>query len=191
MIDIEKTYLRNSKMELINELDRQGKLIEVLQRFFKEMYWASNIKRITIHSKHGSCINVFVEASYRWHNTNKSYSITDYSCWDLSDEKDFTDKLIKFFSARLQGETRAKYLVGLGEFSKKTATDIENQLLNAGQVETVEDVIDLQPEKRLIEQQIEQNESIIDEKVDVVIKANMKHYNALVGKDKTTAIEAK
>ena len=48
-------------------------------------------------------------------------------------------KWIKFLSARLQGEARAKYLVGLGEFSKKVAADIENQLLNAGQVEAEAD----------------------------------------------------
>ena len=142
-----------------------------------------------IYKKQKNCINVSVDTSDKWHSATESYEITDYSCWLISKRRDYTETLLRFFSARLQGEARAKYLVGLGEFSKKVAADIENQLLNAGQVEMVEDVIDLQPKKRLIEQQIEQNETAIDEKVDAVVKANMKYYNELEAKGKTTVIK--
>ena len=178
--------LKNGKMGIVNKLIEQDKLKDVILKFLPTARWAKrNMHKWTFEVLEATDTHIRfrVEVQYPISCGMEKYEVSDYGFWEIYNglQIDYSQAWIKFLSARLQGDVRAKYLVGLGEFSKKVATDIENQLLNASQVETVEDIIDLQLEERLIEQQIQKGKTtvikpeITEEEIEQVQESLTKH----------------
>ena len=136
--------LKNGKMEIVNKLIEQGKLKDVIVKFIPIASWSQrNLEEWTfkVGEVTDTYICFYMNVVYPTYGRRERYEISDYGFWQIRNglEIDYSQEWIKFLSARLQGEAKAKYLVGLGEFSKKVAADIENQLLNAGQVEAKTD----------------------------------------------------
>ena len=72
--------------------------------------------------------------------------------------EDCSDKWVRYLASHLQGEELTKYLNGLQEFANKIAKSIKDEIMQPVEVEQSEyNLIDLQPQKSLIKQQIEQN----------------------------------
>lgn len=123
--------------------------------------------------------------------------VTDYTCIKKYYEGgviDESNRWIEYMLKNLQGEDKEKYLKGLLEFSERVSKVVKEEFLKPAVTEL--DKLNAKTEttkskKRLIEQQIEQgqkDDKALEEKVDVVVKANMKHYNELEAKGKTTVI---
>ena len=138
--------LKNGKMEIVNKLIEQGKLKDAIFKFIPIASWSKrNLEEWNFEVGEATDTHIcfYVGVKYPTCGKTESYEISDYGFWLIRNglEIDYSQKWIKFLSARLQDEAKAKYLVGLGEFSKRVAADIENQLLNAGQVEEKTDTI--------------------------------------------------
>ena len=196
MRDIRKLYAENSSTELLNKLNNTDELNKVISGFgfydpsTKWDFGVTENEYDCYYMPRGSTLKYYYFTDYsfivKYHEPGESFSKIE----------DRSDEWVTYLIERLQGEYKDKYIKGLQEFSDKISQAFKQDVLKSVSLAKPCNnpywMIDLQPERRLIEQQIEQgkqNSTTIDDKVEIIVKANMKHYNELVKKGKTIVIK--
>lgn len=179
MIDIRKLYVENSSVELLNKLNETNQLNRVMEYFTRNLG-----DKFKFYIKQDEYIT-HVEDAWRYIRVQ----ITDYTYIEDIDRKvdghrqfeDASDKWRNYLVAHLQGEAKETYLRGLQQFAEKMAKSVKKQIKQSAKTEQAQrDLIDLQPKKRLIKEQVEKSQdkqSVNDCIKEQIAKANARLDN--------------
>ncbi|MBO5910262.1 MAG: hypothetical protein J6Q15_02000 [Clostridia bacterium] len=191
MKNIRELYAENSTIDLLIKINAIGKLDTVFDNFK-----GGNI----FNTWHFKLKGQEFEGCYLpTIGDSKRYYLTDYSLIRTTHRpgekytqiEDLSDEWISYLVSHLQGEDKEKYLIGLQTFINKMTLSFKQQILKVCMEQQYEDqhhnMIDLQPEKRLIEQQIEENGN--NEQAEEFANASLKKYNKMEEMGKTTVIK--
>lgn len=183
MKSFNKLYQENASWEMLVKKEEQGKLNALIREFINEMINGTYIKNevdFKLDTYRGNfpwCKN---EVGYKWNRNVKvwdgpslaSYVVNDYSFVETCGVVlDYSDKWVGFMLEHLEGKEKEEYLQGLQQFADKIAQSVKSQILEPVKIQlnkTNNQAIDAQPEKRLIEQQIENNAEISKGKTTVI-----------------------